>query len=935
VYIMTVWDLYSENTANALMPLGSPVLQLVTVPYHPASHLVQVDTITNPAIVVAEGTTFNNALTFSRPYANANPFTAYFVATGSATYGTNYTNHTSQPLQVNFAASQTTVSVNVQAFANSQTNGWKTGVISFNPASSATQVPDAGWDKALVRIRDAQTNNPTADTDLDDDGLTDGYELSNGLDPLTPNDPYADPDRDGLGLIEEIQLGTNPNVPDGAPVFPSEDESDYLPLTLELGAAGKLATTASCARCHEVGIRAGNHTRTSPRVSWELTDNRVEHLIRFLRGTSYPVNLLCNPYSQVLPSSQTNSASPHYSAKYSARFFAQTNAPYPFLTDTNQLLGTNRPMVLEQLGKAATLFVPDMIIATDADGDGLVNFSNRVDRTSRERPLSFWINNDNDVGNDDAAADEEVTSESLTDSTSTSIDSLRDLEDFVRLQFRIEGMPGNFVTNVNLQTRIYLTNLTGAPQIRIFPSAESSGGIGYLTNTTTGNAQVVKEPFGVLNSTSPLVLNYTNWQAQSGNRFFLPTLFEGMSTGRCIVVFGLASNTGPLLVTSRPFYLDLKPVTSLYEHWTVGDNTTTEWDQIPNRATRTMESASFGTPTTVVERDYVLFVHGWRMKPWERRAFAETGYKRMWHLGYRGRYGFHSWPTDYVDVISLPSNPSNYPRSEQRSWHSASGLRRLLVELNTRHSGKVRIFAHSMGNIVASEALRAEGARLTPRVLVHSYVASQAATAAHAYDAVNPEVLETDLTAETPDIYSKYPFVASNNVYFSSMGKAVSQNPLDGRARVFNFHNFEDTATTWPWLLNQDLKPAVEDFVVWQAWDYTYDKQWKRYPIPVQVPSVTLWPNPSGRAGQQYEIYARIAEARSPSLGAGEYNIAGHLSLVRGEIVNAVNINNPSLGIGADSYGHSAQFLGIHHHQNWYWRQLIQAFQLTNSMANP
>jgi hypothetical protein len=52
------------------------------------------------------------------------------------------------------------------------------------------------------------------DTDTDDDGLWDGQEVQNGLDPLV-DDANDDADSDGLTNIEEVDIyGTNPLDPD-------------------------------------------------------------------------------------------------------------------------------------------------------------------------------------------------------------------------------------------------------------------------------------------------------------------------------------------------------------------------------------------------------------------------------------------------------------------------------------------------------------------------------------------------------------------------------------------------------------------------------------------------------------------------------------------------------------------------------------------------
>ena len=110
-----------------------------------------------------------------------------------------------------------------------------------------------------------------------------------------------------------------------------------------------------------------------------------------------------------------------------------------------------------------------------------------------------------------------------------------------------------------------------------------------------------------------------------------------------------------------------------------------------------------------------------------------------------------------------------------------------------------------MGNVVASEALRRRG-RYKTKPLIHSYVASQAATVAHAYDATGPETVRTDFNVliSTPESYARY--WTSGVPYFVGMTNAVRK--AAGIPAIFNYHNFQDYALDG-WRFNQDTKPDI------------------------------------------------------------------------------------------------------------------------------
>ena len=178
----------------------------------------------------------------------------------------------------------------------------------------------------------------------------------------------------------------------------------------------------------------------------------------------------------------------------------------------------------------------------------------------------------------------------------------------------------------------------------------------------------------------------------------------------------------------------------MYERWTVGDVTepnfpiTSPLDyQVWPATTATQDPGPsqmpLPAPTTDAEKDYILLVHGWNVSPFGKEYVGNTAFKRLYWQGFKGRFGLFRWPTFHFEGAP-PIH--HFDASEHRAWESSLGLLSLINQFNAGpFAGKVRIIAHSMGNVVVSEALR----RSQSGQVIHTYIASQAAISAHCFDA--------------------------------------------------------------------------------------------------------------------------------------------------------------------------------------------------------
>ena len=326
-------------------------------------------------------------------------------------------------------------------------------------------------------------------------------------------------------------------------------------------------------------------------------------------------------------------------------------------------------------------------------------------------------------------------------------------------------------------------------------------------------------------------------------------------------------------------------------------------------------------PPSDEAKDYILFVHGWNMSPFDKDWFSDTAFKRLWHQGYKGRFGAFRWPTFFFDRglfgIPLPvpddwelPERTHFDASEHRAWASASGLLGLLGQLKGgQFHGKVRMMAHSMGNVVAAEALRQAGGNVA-----HTYVASQAALSAHCYDAAAPLMPYYGQPKTTPNVYGYHwqPGVTSFPDQWQAENRPsyMHANYMQGKAgRYVSYYNDEDWALRWPrWQATQQSKPNIH-------YDYAYSGTSRGF---IYRPWDPFQSRDLKFPADRYKIFSWAAESHSWALGA---------QWVAGVVAQNFNLRT-SLGYDDTHKFHSGQFRGTNMQRGQYWERLLIDFGL-------
>ncbi len=582
-----------------------------------------------------------------------------------------------------------------------------------------------------------------------------------------------------------------------------------------------------------------------------------------------------------------------------------------------------------------------------------------------EQAWEFWVNNDYDRVHlvDDTESEEDDLGANeikglVPDWQSDQINSKRDLEDFFRCQFWFEGdieglASGDLFLGLKFVPRTLVSGmgLTHPPVMKLFRMI-TPGSDAYLKSEAEADQQVKwGQVIRDLNpkSTTP------EWVG-SATAFILPSnLF--IKDRRTMTVLAEACEAGDahlfleILRKKEATYESIvqvpvsifvfKDIKQWYEHWTAGNGN----GALPlERAERCFgpNFRNVENPRRTINRPCIVLVHGWNMEAWEKERYAETALKRLWWLGYEGDLILFSWPctNQFATKWDALVNPTNYDQGEWTAWQSAATLQKFLAECGTRYRGNIYVLAHSMGNIVVSEALRLQSQTGGPP-LAKVYIASQAAVSAQAYDgslSTAPEgpyglpwhyrhpafglLGEQSYGPDTPNVYPDW---------FKDLGKSSAvRSAVVGK--VINFFNQNDWALSDPiWGFNQMSKPDWAHRPQ-QPWDYGFNKTilatagekipqgfYRAQGLDRQR---LRWESPP-KLGNNYEIMALAAESYVRPLGA--------CAVRSGVITSAVNLQKlwPHDDRQYRSHvWHSAQFRSNFMRQQLYWVAFLEVTSL-------
>lgn len=133
----------------------------------------------------------------------------------------------------------------------------------FNPTNSVDGLLDSDGDGLTNKLEYIFGCNPT-NSDTDVDGMLDGWEVANGLNPLL-NDSVADPDSDGVSNLAEYLAGTDPQDMD--------EDNDGMPNAWETANGLDLLTDDSAGDADSDGLTNVQEYEAQTDPQFEDSDN--------------------------------------------------------------------------------------------------------------------------------------------------------------------------------------------------------------------------------------------------------------------------------------------------------------------------------------------------------------------------------------------------------------------------------------------------------------------------------------------------------------------------------------------------------------------------------------------------------------------------------------------------------------------------------------
>lgn len=715
-------------------------------------------------------------------------------------------------------------------------------------------VPDCDEDGLLDGDEVSRGTNPLH-LDSDGDDLTDGWEVTYGFNPLVTDgveETDADPDDDGLKNWEESVHGTNPYNADTDgdgisdkqeieqstdPLDPLDKEhlsssyvvpisfsiyGDYAAWEMRIKGQGEGSSGLTDTRLLKHHMRTPHiHSRSTFRLRKGCSYQVTMHWLKTKEGVSeewycWSAQVNNEPTEKTYEDYHSDRYDSVATVVFGEGFWAENDDGLLCAhTHMNESGGGNVAG-----GLSATVHIPDFPCALIPDYQRNRQIDTQdVEQALAHQPLCLWINDDDDSANQDySERDEDIPAASLFfDAKNGYVDGFCDTLDFFPVQLRISPLLDFLESREDIKAAyesgklsIKLSHTDGAVNV-IWTSLSQANSGAYLTQNIENCGESLDKKFL---DASPIEVSADGIALPEP---FIDLIRENAELG-IILVEGRKHSTAPLVlglyynddtcVWKTELPLNVLSVEAMYGHINLRDT---------NEVTRI--DATIGHYSSVPN---VLFLHGFNVSENEARGWHAEMYKRLYQTGLDMNFYGVTWLGDeaFTETIGLPA--LHYHRNVYNAFKSARALASAVEQLP--QATQTSVLAHSLGNIVVSEAICSYGLR------PDNYILLNAAIPAEAFDATLQDAIANQATLVPQDWrdYDSRTYAARWNELFTSTepqskmrwaGLFEDITQKSPQTQFYNFYSLDDEVFALRENLEDSFLPPQYQGILYWEWE--------------------------------------------------------------------------------------------------------------------
>ena len=546
-----------------------------------------------------------------------------------------------------------------------------------------------GWEHTYSfnpLVDNATDNDPTNDYgyDRDNDGLTNGQECEWGTNPRSD-----DTDNDGVTDKDEIENGSDPTDPNDGGIPASR-----VPVSFTFGDPS--GSHSEKYRLVLEPVSESGPGETPPTKSW-LNENYGEcetKTAMLTKGWTYEIRLYH-------AGTNMEDGSPDYD------YLLSWSVPSCCGCVTNDPAGlicedyTSSSFAGE--GKIAKILVLDGGFWADYNRTDGIDNSDKS-KAYRGKQLRHWYNDDDDEGNTNESQGDIPAASSTPDCANNHVDGKCDVLDFTPVWIdmgaalnKIAEQLGKSCTLTLAQedgtVNLVWTSLTKDTVANFLKTSVGSCGSSLTANLAAADTVQLKK------EEQELPENFINLMKGDRNKGVI--LIEGRSPDGGSSI----SSVSPIIlrIYEKPYSSDSTPLCEL--RLPLSLSSVERMYNVSNIRSACGDSTqiqgNFGGNLPESNGTTVFFLHGFNVPANDSRAWFAEMFKRLWQSGSNARFCGVGWYGDY-NLVSGKFNAMHYHRDAYNALQSASAFANLVGGT----SGNKIVIAHSLGNMVASKAIK-------------------------------------------------------------------------------------------------------------------------------------------------------------------------------------------------------------------------------------